>query len=74
MMQIAPNNKNFPSSSLPSKSIPLNNADDLESLMIGIYANAVPCLCSYPNEVTPGTHVAQIATTLRHGKGETLIF
>lgn len=36
--------------------------------MIGIYANAVPCLCSYPNEVTPGTHVAQIATTLRHGK------
>lgn len=68
MMQIAPNNKNFPSSSLPNSLVAMSNADDLESFMIGIYANAVPCLCTYPNEVTQGAHVAQIATTLRHGK------
>lgn len=37
--------------------------------MTGIYANAVPCLCTYPNEVTEGLQVAQIATTLRHENG-----
>ena len=47
----------------------MDNSDDLESLMTGIYGSAVPCLCTYPNEVTNGFQVAQIATTLRNGKG-----
>lgn len=47
----------------------MDNRDDLESLMTGIYGSAVPCLCTYPNEVTNGFQVAQIATTLRNGKG-----
>ena len=41
---------------------------DLETFMVGIYANAVPCLCTYVGEVTPTVHVAQIATTLRFDK------
>jgi hypothetical protein len=67
-LKLSPNNKNFPASTLPAGvTNNMDNADDLESFMIGIYANSVPCLCTYPNEVTVGTHVAQIATTLRHG-------
>jgi len=50
----------------------MDNSNDLESLMTGIYGSAVPCLCTYPNEVTNGFQVAQIATTLRNGKGISL--
>jgi len=68
--QISPNNRNFPSAQLPSGGVSnMDNSDDLESLMTGIYGSAVPCLCTYPNEVTNGFQVAQIATTLRNGKG-----
>jgi len=47
----------------------MDGSDDLEALMTGIYGSAVPCLCTYPNEVSNGHQVAQIATTLRDGKG-----
>lgn len=69
---ISPNNRNFPSGSLPSGLQSSNNLDgdaDLEAFMTGIYGSAVPCLCTYPNEVTDGFQVAQIATTLRNGNG-----
>lgn len=67
---ISPNNRNFPSASLPSGAVNnLDNSADLEAFMTGIYGSAVPCLCTYPNEVTNGFQVAQIATTLRNGNG-----
>jgi hypothetical protein len=70
---IAPNNRNFPSGSLPAGSVSnMDNDRDVEALMTGIYGSAVPCLCTYPNEVSRGTQVAQIATTLRNGKGNQL--
>jgi hypothetical protein len=43
----------------------MDNGDDLEAFMTGIYASAVPCLCTYPGEVMAGVKVAQIATSLR---------
>jgi len=64
--RISANDRNFPAATLPSGSV-VNMADpDIEGFMTGIYANAVPCLCTYPNEVSNGEHVAQIATTLRY--------
>ena len=47
----------------------MDNGKDIEGFMTGIYANAVPCLCTYPNEVSRGFQVSQIATTLRHEDG-----
>lgn len=67
---ISPNNRNFPSAQLPAGSVNnMDNSDNLEALMTGIYGSSVPCLCTYPNEVTNDFQVAQIATTLRDGKG-----
>ena len=67
---ISPNNRNFPSAQLPSGTVSnMDDSDNLEALMTGIYGSAVPCLCTYPNEVSNGHQVAQIATTLRDGKG-----
>jgi hypothetical protein len=47
----------------------MDGGADLEASLTGIYGSAVPCLCTYPNEVTKGFQVAQIATTLRNGEG-----
>ena len=74
--KISPNNRNFPSSSLPPGDISnLDNGDDLESIMTGIYANSVGCLCTYPGAVREGEQVGQIATTIRqddyHGYNDT---
>jgi hypothetical protein len=69
--QISPNNRNFPSGALPSGLVSnMDDGADLEASLTGIYGSAVPCLCTYPNEVTKGFQVAQIATTLRNGDGE----
>ncbi len=63
---IAPNNRNFPSATLPHGSVDnLDNGDDLDTFMTGIYANAVGCLCTYPGQVRKGVQVGQIATTIR---------
>jgi hypothetical protein len=51
----------------------MDDGADLEAFMTGIYGSAVPCLCTYPNEVSNGYQVAQIATTLRNGKGKRLV-
>jgi hypothetical protein len=67
--QISPNNKNFPGGKLVGIVANMDNCADIETFMIGVYANVVPCLCTYPNEVTRGFQVAQIATTLRNGDG-----
>ena len=91
--KIAPNNRNFPTATLPVGSVSNMDSDttstssssgssgnsnsttaDLESLMTGIYGSAVPCLCTYPNEVTDGYQVAQIATTLRYGNSKITVF
>lgn len=72
---ISPNNRNFPSAQLPPGGVSnMDGGDDLEALMTGIYGSAVPCLCTYPNEVTNDFQVAQIATTLRDGKGKQRYF
>ena len=42
--------------------------------MVGIYANAVPCLCTYVGEVTPKVQVAQIATSLRYDQSTLELF
>ena len=73
---ISPNNRNFPSGSLPAGAVDnLDNGDDLDTFMTGIYANAVGCLCTYPGEVKKGYQVGQIATTIRidnaHGYNDT---
>lgn len=47
---------------------------DVEAFMLGIYASAVPCLCTYTGEVVHGVQVAQIATTLRSGMCEFNVF
>jgi hypothetical protein len=69
--QLYPNNKNFPASELSSyASTNLDNDADVEAFMVGIYANAVPCLCTYRGEVAPKVQVAQIATSLRYDMGK----
>ena len=63
---IAPNNRNFPSATLPRGSVEnLDSVNDLDTFMTGIYANAVGCLCTYPGQVRKGVQVGQIATTIR---------
>lgn len=67
--QLTPNDRKFPSSKLPvGASKNMDDADDIESLMTGIYGSAVPCLCTYPGEVRKGFQVGQIATTLRNNR------
>jgi hypothetical protein len=71
--QISPNNRNFPTATLPTGDVPnLDGGADLEATLTGIYGSAVPCLCTYANEVTKGFQVAQIATTLRNGDGKSV--
>lgn len=73
---ISPNNRNFPTATLPSGEVSnMDNGIDLEGLMTGIYANSVGCLCTYPGAVRAGHQVGQIATTIRtdnhHGYNDT---
>ena len=63
---LSPNDRNFPSGTLPSGKISnMDNADDVEGFMTGIYSNSVGCLCTYPGEIQAGAQAAQIATSLR---------
>lgn len=67
---LSPTQLNFPSLHLPPSPAELSeenrrDAYNIAAMMTGIYTNAAGCLCTYPNEVTQGYQVNQIATSLR---------
>eukprot|EP00730_Choanoeca_flexa_P003156 TRINITY_DN11310_c0_g1_i3.p1 TRINITY_DN11310_c0_g1~~TRINITY_DN11310_c0_g1_i3.p1 ORF type:complete len:844 (+),score=181.87 TRINITY_DN11310_c0_g1_i3:336-2534(+) len=61
-LKIGFNNRNFPVLSLSNRTDMPD--DDVEALLTGLYGSSPGCLCTYPNEVVAGKHVAQIATTI----------
>jgi hypothetical protein len=69
-LTLSPNDRAFPTGDVPAppsssaSAPPLLGGRDLEALLTGIYGSAVGPLCTFPNRVTPGMHVAQIATTI----------
>eukprot|EP00755_Sulcionema_specki_P024478 Sspe_Gene.14992::Locus_5196_Transcript_2_2_Confidence_0.667_Length_4954::g.14992::m.14992 len=66
--RLSANNHDFPVISAEQGIVAKGDAGealrDYIAMMTGIYASPVGNLCTHPNEVSPGTTVAQIATSL----------